>query len=275
MREWSPPGGCPEPMSARHFAATASLVRLGLRELWRTRWPGLLLLSLLASGLLAAFGASLAVTESAAIRMVLQAALTRWLVIATFSLLVIANTVRESEEGVLELLLSRPVTRGQRWFGRFIACSLAAGASAALAAVPLWVAGAAPVPVFYWAGSFACELLIIGAAALAMACSLRHVTLAFAGVLGFYVLSRALQGLVALSADDLIPAASGFDSALRSALRILALILPDLDRFTRSEWLVGTPPEAGLCTYIALQTLCTVAVLGLIGLVDSGPRRGW
>jgi Cu-processing system permease protein len=248
------------------------VARLGLVEWWRTRWPRLLVLCMAAAGGIGIFAEALAVTESVEIRLTLQGAATRFLVVTAFALLLIVNTVRDANDGVLDFVLARPVARWQWWLGKFLSCTLVAVLSAGVSALPL-LAGAAPVSVIAWAGSLACELVVMAAAALTFALGLRQVTLAFAATMAFYLLCRTMQSLVLLSRDALLDTGTLLHSALGAMLRGLALLLPDLGRYTQSAWLVGTGPGAGELAFILLQTLLGASLLALLGIIDFSARR--
>lgn len=248
------------------------IMRLGLIEWWRTRWPWLLILCVATGVALGLFAESLAVTESVEIRLTLQAASTRLLVITAFSLLLIVNGVRDANDGLLEFMLARPIARWHWWMGKFLACAWVAVMSALFAALPL-LAGAVPLAVISWACSLACELLVMAAVALTLALGQRQVTSAFAAAMGLYLLCRALQSLVLLSRDTLLDSGTLMQSGLAATFRGLALLLPDLGRYTQSEWLVGTPPGAEELGFILLQTALGTAIFALIGIIDFNARR--
>ncbi len=247
-------------------------MRLGLIEWRRTRWPGLLTLCVATGVGLGLFAESLAVTESAEIRLTLQAASTRLLVITAFSLLLIVNNVRDTNDGLLDFMLARPLARWHWWMGKFLACAWVAVLSALVAALPL-LAGAPPLAVIVWACSLACELVVMAAAALTLALGQRQVTSAFAAAMGLYLLCRALQSLVLLSRDALLDSGTLVQSILATSLRGLALLLPDLGRYTQSAWLVDTPPGPEELGFILLQTAMGTAIFALIGIIDFSARR--
>jgi len=259
-------------MSPHATSPLLGVARLGLVEWWRTRWPWLLVLCVAVAGAIGVFAETLAVTESVEIRLTLQGAATRFLVVTAFALQLVVNTVRDANDGVLDFVLSRPVARWQWWLGKFLSCALVAALSAAVAALPL-LAGAAPGSVIAWSGSLACELVVMAAAALTFALGLGQVTPAFAATMAFYLLCRAMQSLVLLSRDALLDTGTLLHSALGAALRGLALLLPDLGRYTQSAWLVGIGLDAGELRFILLQTLMGASVLALLGIIDFNTRR--
>lgn len=259
-------------MSRRATSSLIGVARLGLLEWWRTRWPRLLVLCMAAAGGIGIFAETLAVTESVEIRLTLQGAVTRFLLVTAFILLFIVNTVRDANDGVLDFVLARPVARWQWWLGKFLPGALVAVPSAGVAALPL-LAGAAPVSVIAWAASLACELVVMAAAALTFALGLRQVTPAFAATMAFYLLCRAMQSLVLLSRDALLDTGTVLHAALGAGLQGLALVLPDLGHYTQSEWLVGAGSGTGELGFILLETLLGTSMLALLGIIDFNARR--
>lgn len=248
-----------------------SLLRLTARELWRTQWawlvPGL---CILAWGL-AEFVASLAITESAAFRITCYAASVRLALVAVTALVVITGTVRDGDDRVLELFLSRPLDR-RLWVGaKFCAFALAALAAAAVAGLPLWAWCPGPAAAA-WSLTLGCELVLIAAAALTAALSLAQVTFAGLAVAGFYLLGRSLQAAVWLSQDPIFELTATSHRALAFAVRGLSHLLPDFDRFAATAWLLYDAPTRTDLGVVLIQTALYGAVLVLAGMLDFQRR---
>lgn len=249
----------------------SSLVSLTTYELWRTRWPWLAGGVVLVAYALAEFAASLAVTESAAQRVVFYAASVRLGLVAVLSLLVIANSVRDGDDKFLELMLSRPLDRRLWVAAKFTGYALAGTLAALLACLPLCLMRP-PLTALTWGLTFACELTLISAAALTAALSLAHVTLAFCAVGGFYALSRAMQALVLLSRDPI------FDPTLVQRVfawsaHSISYCLPDLARYTQSAWLIYAAPSRSDLLFVTTETLLYSGLLLAIGMLDFQRRN--
>lgn len=248
-----------------------SLVQLTVREFVRSHFARAVLGVVALAWGLAAFGASLAITESAEFRIAFYAAAVRLGLVATTALVVVQNVVREIDDGLRDLLLSRPLARRTWLAGKFAGGALATTLAAALAGLPLF-AWCAPAAAAAWTGALAGELVLVGAAALTAAVSLGHFAFASLAVGGFYVLCRSLQALVWLAEDPLLAGVSPFAEAAGSVLRGLHVLLPDLARFAPSAWLLRAAPDAAELAFVAIETVLFAAVLVVIGMVDCERR---
>lgn len=249
-----------------------SLVSLTAHELWRTHWVRLVSGVCVLAYAIAAFAASLAITESAAFRVTLYAAFVRLGLVAMSALLIIGNTVRDHDDRLLELMLSRPLDR-RWWVGAKFATYVLAGAAAALlAGLPLLL-WCPPAAALGWCLALGCELALVSAAALAAALSLAHVALAGLAVAGFYGLGRVIQAVVRLSQDPLFDPAAPTHRVIAALVRGLDYLLPDLARFADSAWLVYAAPSAAELGFVVGETLLYGSVLLLAGTLDFQRRN--
>lgn len=249
-----------------------SLVGLACYELRRTRGGWLVLAVVITAYGVAAFAAGLAVTESAEHRIVLYAASARILAAFVCGLLAITNVMRDTDDQVLALILSRPVSRPLWLTAKATAYLLAAWIVALVLALPLLLMGVDLKAVGSCALALACELSIVTVAAIVAASSLAHVTLAFGAVTGFYVLSRAIEGLVLLSRDSMIDFHTVPNQWIAWGVDALSYVIPDFARFTPSAWLVagGAGDDLG---FILVQTAIFVPLLLSIGMIDFQRRN--
>lgn len=219
----------------------------------------------------AAFGAGLAVTESAEHRIVLYAASVRMLAVFVCGLLAIANVARDTDDQVLALMLSRPIGRLLWLTAKVTAYLLAVWLMALVLALPLLLMGAGLRAILSCAFALACELSIVTVAAIVAASSLAHVTLAFGAVTAFYVLGRAMQGLVLLSQDSIIGFHAASEQWIAWGVGALSHVIPDFARFTPSAWLVSG--GSGDLGFIFVQTAIFIPLLLSIGMIDIQRRN--
>lgn len=234
----------------------ATIAAYTLLEALRNRlaWVlGALAIGALALG---GFVGQLALTESAALQAALLAALLRLCCVLLVASFVAVGVVREAGDKGQELLLALAMPRAAYVLGKLAGFALVAllpallfGLMALMLAPPAWCAA--------WALSLWCELWIVAAFSLLCVLTLGQVTPALAATLGFYLLARAIGSLQAMAQDG---------AALpRIAIDALAALLPQLDRYTRSEWLVyGGAQVAPLLA----QTAIYVGLLGAAALFD-------
>jgi hypothetical protein len=71
-----------------------------------------------------------------------------------------------------------------------------------------------------------------------------------------------------LSTSQLLAPNEWTNRAVARLVDVLAWLLPDLDRFTSTAWLMGEPPTFGAVGMIALETLVYGSLLVLAGLFD-------
>ncbi|RSZ60083.1 ABC transporter permease [Massilia atriviolacea] len=236
-----------------HIATIAAYTLLEALRNRLARVLGLLAVGALALG---GFLGQLALTESAALQAALLAALLRLCCVLLVASFVAASVARETGDKGQELLLALAMPRAAYVLGKLAGAGLVAllpallfGAMASMLAPAAWCAA--------WALSLWCELWIVAAFSLLCVLTFGQVTSALAATLAFYVLARAIGSLQALAQDG-APFA-------RMTMDALAALLPHLDQFTRSEWLVYG--GAQLAPLLAQTAIC-VGLLGAAALVD-------
>ena len=207
-----------------------------LLEALRNRLIWLLVIVALGALGLAGFVNELALTESSQIQLALLAAVLRLAGVFLIATFVVTSMARETHDKGLDLLLALPLRRSVYLLGKlagFFALSL----------LPALLFGA--LGLFFapfdqcalWTISLLFELWIVASFSLLCALSFRHVTPALAAVFSFYVLARSIDAL------QLIGHAQGgarslAQQVINGGIDLTAALLPHLDRFTRTEWLV-------------------------------------
>ncbi|MCB1749928.1 MAG: ABC transporter permease [Gammaproteobacteria bacterium] len=246
--------------------AVLSIARFTLLEGRRTQLPALVLALLSGAGLLAVFAASLAITDSTSYRVGVYAGSARLGLVLLVSLFVAASVAREFEDRMLDLTLSRPVSRAAWYGGRLAGFVAIALVCAALAALPLLV-GVAVAPVMAWGATLAAELGIVAAVSLTCAVTLRQVTAVVAVTLAFYLLARAIDALVLMSHGPTVDPASWVSLVVGKGIDLLALVIPPLGRFADSGWLM-TDGQLPALAGVGGEALAFVALVAAVGLFD-------
>lgn len=254
-----------------NLAGFISLFQLTLRELARTRWPLILGLMVLTTTAAGGFAGALALEDGETTRRVVYAALIRIGVVGAYALLAISNLVRDADDRLLELLLSRPVSRTHFVFSRYAGYVAGALFTAMIAALPLL--GDAPAHgLAVWAISLFFELILMTAAAFTFALGLGQVTTAFAATCAFYLLSRSVSSLVLLADSPLLATGSAWQAGSGVLARAFGLLLPDLGRACDSHWLMDTLPEPRLFAEVLAGYAIYAMALLLVGLRDFRRR---
>jgi ABC-type transport system involved in multi-copper enzyme maturation permease subunit len=240
---------------AGHYAIT--IAHHTLLEAARNRLLWIAVAMLAAALGLAAFLHQVAITEARQIEATVVAAFLRLAAVFLVVAFVVTSMVRELNDKVLEIVLSHPVPRSSYLLGKFVGFSSVAVVLAAFFALPLLLF--APLArVLAWGGSLALELVIMTAVSLFCVLTLNQVVAALAAAAGFYILSRSIAAAQIIAAGG-AHSATWSDRIADGTLDAIAMLLPSLDRMTRSDWLVSAGFE--------WQQLGGLAAMGVVYVV--------
>jgi ABC-type transport system involved in multi-copper enzyme maturation permease subunit len=244
----------------------ASLAKAVLLEAVRNRLLWLAAVVIVAAFGLAQFLNQVAITESREIQAALLAALLRVAAVFIVVTFVITSMVRESSDKVTELMMSLPAPRATYFFGKFAGYAAVALILALFCALPL-VLFAHPGGLALWTASLLCELLIVTAMSLFCVLSLAQVVPAFAAVAGFYLLSRSMAAMQII-AGAALQDPTLTDRVVNAIVKLIALLLPALDRMTQTTWLLESPPGASALGPIVGETAIYLVLIGAAALFD-------
>lgn len=245
----------------------ATIARYTLLEALRTRLPAF---SLVVLALLVAAGffvEQITITEGARFRTGFYAAAARWATVFIVALHVIAAVAREFDDKVLDVLLALDLPRSHYVLGRLAGFAVVAVIIGAAACVPLaWSVPAGALA--QWGISLAVELAIVAALALFCAVTFNQLVPAASFVAAFYVLARALTAIRLISANPISDADALSHQVARFFVEGLALILPRLEGWTKTDWLVNQPAPWAALAVIAAQGALYVALLAGAAMFD-------
>ena len=239
-----------------------------LLEALRNRLLWLVVGVLLSAFGLAEFLGGVAITETRQFQSGFMGALLRTFAVFVLSLFVITSIVREFNDKGLELVLSFPIPRSSYLLGKLFGFSGLALIIAAASGLCL-LAYAPPLQALLWALSLAMELFIVTAVSLLCLLTFSHVTVALSAVMAFYLLSRSITAIQLMGHFPVIASDSLAQKVIVAFLDALAFLLPELDRFTSSEWLIyhtaGWPDLLPLVgqTFIYVGLICGAAMFDL------------
>lgn len=255
----------PEPTPLNRPALT--IARFTLLEARRTRLLWVLLVLLGAGFALAEFLGEVAITETREFQSGFLGALLRLGGVFLVALFVSTSMVREFNDKGLELVLSLPIGRATYLLGRLAGFAAVAAVTAGLCAASLLLYAPAG-QVLLWGVSLACELLLVTVFTVLCLLTFSQVTAALSAVLAFYVLARAMAALQLMAHGPLVDPDSLAQQWIGHLLEGLAFLLPALDRFTDSAWLVHHTGAAADLLPIAGQTAVYAVLLGGAALFD-------
>ena len=248
----------------------ATLARLTLIEAVRNRLLWLAAAIIVIALGLAQFLGQVAITESREIQTALLSAPLRVAAVFMVAVFVITSTVRESNDKIVELLLSLPAPRSFYFLGKFAGYAAVSLIVAVMSALPL-APFANPAGLALWTASLFCELLIVAAVSLFCVLSFTQVVPAFATVAGFYLLARSMAAMQVIAGAPLQEPTLA-DRAVRITVELIALVLPSLDRMTQTAWLIE-PPGAGVLGGVLGQAAIYLVLIGSASLFDLYRRN--
>ena len=265
---------CPgaEELSSTRLRVVGVVVAFTLLEAWRSRLPVLVGVFAAAAFIGAGLVEEMALTEAAETRNILQGAMLRICAVVALGLFMVTSVLRDGTDQVVELVLSQPRPRADYYFGKLVAGAILAAGVAALCGLGL-LPHAPPRPVLLWSLSLTLELWMVVAAGLFCALAFRHVVCAFLPVIAFYLLARTIGALRLLSESPLTASPGWSDAAVDVLVGVLYHLLPDLGRYTLSDWLVYPSAEMGELLPLAAQAVCYVALLSGAALFDLYRRN--
>lgn len=254
-------------LSSRVFA----IARYTVLEAWRNR-SGMLLIAMVIIVFLASiFVRQQAITESARIQTAFLASVLRLGAVFIIAITVLQGSVREFNDKVLELMLSLDLPRPAYLIGKFLGYAFLSVVCAIVVALPLLFLSE-PLQALKWACVLMLELWIVTALALFCITTFSQLLPAAAFVIAFYLLARSITAIKLISHSTLVEPgpASDFAASLASAI---ALVLPRLDAFTQTAWLVDATAQPLSLTVATVQTAIYVVLLLLAAMFDLNRRN--
>ena len=118
-----------------------------------------------------------------------------------------------------------------------------------------------------WGLSLLLEMILVCALSLLFAFAFSQVTAAISASVLFYLLGRGIAAIQLMAHGPLSNQAQTSTQVMAGFVDALAYLLPNLDEFSRSAWLVY-PSGAAELAPILVQTLIYVVLLSGVALFD-------
>lgn len=228
------------------------------------------MLSLLVVGIsfgLVEFIGDLAITEHRATQVAVLAAFLRLSAVVIVAMFVVSSTIRELQDKTLEIILAMPIHRGVYYLGKllgFIQVALFIGVL--MAGMMFFYAPTEQVVI--WCISLILELILVVAFALVMLFTFKQIPTALGGVFIIYAASRTATSIYLMSKYPIIPHTTIGQKFMDAFVEVLTWLLPDLHRFTQTEWLVYATGNWQVLVPVFTQTVIFLALLSTIALFD-------
>ena len=249
------------------FSPIITISRYTLIESLRNR---LLLLSFLVIAIsftLVEFIGDLTITEHRATQVAILAAFLRMSAVVIITLFVVSSTVRELHDKTLEMILAMPIHRGSYYLGKLMGYLYIAALVSVIFAV-LLLMYADPEMVFIWMLSLFLELVLVVALSLVMLFTFNQVPSALTGVFIIYGASRIVTSIFLMAKYPIIAHSSMAQQFMDSFIALLTWLLPDLHRYTQTEWLTYNTAEWAMLMPLLGQTIIYLIFLSFIALFD-------
>ena len=237
-----------------------------LLEAMRNRLSWLMVVIALISIAFAGFLGDMALTESTQLQVALLAAFLRFSSVFLMATFVVTSMVREMNDKGLELLLALPLPRSSYLLGKLFGYAV-------LAMFPALLFGG--LTVFFtpfhqsliWISALIFELWIVVAFAILCVLSMHQILTALSATMGFYLLSRSISALL-LIANDPLTSPSISQTWMQKIINGIASVLPHLDQFTQTEWLVYQTGHWFMLGPLWVQCLLSLVLLGAAAMFD-------
>lgn len=249
------------------FSQILTISRFTIIESLRNR---LLLLSFLVIGTsfaLVEFIGDLAITEHRITQVAILAAFLRMSAVVMLTLFVVSSTVRELHDKTLEMILAMPIRRGSYYLGKLIGYFYIAALVAVFFAALLMLY-ADGEQVFIWMISLFFELVLVVALSLVMLFTFNQVPSALTAVFIFYGASRIVTSIFLMAKYPIIAHTSMGQQFMDAFIELLTWLLPDLHRFTQTEWLAYNTGDWSTLLPLLGQTVIYLVFLSFIALFD-------
>ena len=266
-----------------------TIARFTLLEALRTRLPWIVVIILALLSLGSVFVQHIAVTESDRVQIGFLAASARMAAMFVLSLHLAGSMVREFDDKVVDLLLSLALPRAGYYLGKLLGFSGIAVAIAALATLTIFAVAllgmigakffthsssttlsalASSPDLVLWGLSLAMELMLIAALTLFCVITFAHIMPAISFVVAFYMLARSINAVRLLSMSQLLAPNDWNNRAMVRLVETLAWLLPDLDRFASTAWLLEQNGSLTALGLNGVQALIYGSLLLGAGLFD-------
>ncbi|PKU26515.1 hypothetical protein [Telmatospirillum siberiense] len=223
----------------------------------------------------ATFLAASALAEKREFGLAFGGELTRMILVLGLITFISFHVRRMYETREIEAILARPISRTSFVLAYFGAYALIALLLSIVAPLLLMVAFSANgAGLMEWGVSLTLEGFIVVAIALFCAMSLESAGASVMAALGFYLLARSAAFLHAITVSH----TASFDQALlndvnRWVVEIIAAVMPRIDLFGQSRWLVYGPGGGWGLRELAVQTAIYLPLLLAATIRDLHVKR--
>jgi ABC-type Na+ efflux pump permease subunit len=233
----------------------------------RNRLLWLSLLVVVISFGLVEFIGDLAITEHRVTQVALLGAFLRLSAIVIVTMFVVSSTVRELQDKTLEMILAMPIHRSSYYLGKLTGFIHVSAIIATIFSTMLLLYAAAD-QVLIWGISLFFELILVVALGLVMLFTFNQIPAAITGVFVIYAAARTATSIYLMSKYPIISHNTISQKFMDGFVEFLTWLLPDLHRFTQTEWLAYSTGSFSLLMPVIGQSIIYLTFLSAIALFD-------
>lgn len=249
------------------FSQVLTISKFTIIESMRNRLLWLSLLMMIIGFVLVEFVGDLAITEHKATQLAVLAVFLRLSAVLLVALFVVSSSLRELQDKTLEMILAISIRRSSYYLGKllgYVQLAILMGLAFAL----LLLIYAPFEQVLIWSLSLVLELVLVVALALVMLFTFKQTPAALTGVFILYLASRVIAPLYLMSQHPIIYYDSIGQKFIDAFVGMMTWVLPDLSRYTQTEWLVYSSADWTQLLPVLVQTTIYLGLLSAIALFD-------
>jgi ABC-type transport system involved in multi-copper enzyme maturation permease subunit len=183
------------------------------------------------------------------------------------TLYAISTVTREFQDKGIDMALALDLPRSHYILGKLLGLTAIVSALGIASAAPL-MAFAGFEPAVQWSIALACELAIVVAWSFFCAIAFNTLMPAASCVLAFYLLARALTAVRLIAVNPVAGAEALSHQLFSGTVEALALMIPALDQWTRTSWLVDEAANWTTIASLAGQSVIFMIVVAAAAMFD-------
>ncbi len=210
-----------------------------------------------------------AMVEKEAMTLVFSGASARVILMFGLTIFVAFHVRQAFDQKEIDVLLSRPLSRFQIMLSYWLGFSLIAFLLVlAVVTILSFLQVLSFEGYMYWSFSLLMESLLMVAIALFASFTLSSAVSAVLASMGLYVVGRMMAFFVATSESHVLFKSHSLNEFLRFIIDSVSTVMPRLDLFTQSEWLVHGLARPQDFHYAIIQTAIFTALLIIAATLD-------
>ena len=246
--------------------------RYTVLEAVRTRLPIVTAVTIALFFAASLFVREIAITDSGRFQTAFYAASVRFAMVFIAALHAISSVTREFQEKGLDMALALDLPRSHYVLGKLAGFLIVAVCLAIAAGVPL-IPLAGATAALQWSLSLALELAVVMALSLFCVVTFSSIMPAASFVVAFYLLARSLTAVRLISASPIAGAEAPSHQMAHTLVEGLAFVVPALDQWTRTEWLVNSATAWSQLPSIAFEAVLFATIVTAAAAFDLQRRN--